>query len=278
VLTDNPIKPMLAHQFRDYQTKVTYPCLVQPKLDGVRMVWDGEKFYSRKGKPLYPSFTLVKELRRVASGIPLDGELYHKDLSFDEVSAAVRTNRATPDTALIEYHVFDAIDAAKKGQERQFVVCRALSQEGLTKLKIVPTFCALSERDLEQFFRTWKEQGYEGLIYRNPKGFYFHARSDNRTKDLLKLKVWPGDPSFSVVAQIVGVKEGKTGKARGTCGALKVITKDSCFSVGSGLDYPQRDEIWENPQRFIGKSILVEYQEMTKAGVPRFPIFKGFVE
>jgi len=43
---------MLAKKFKDHKNKVTYPCFVQPKLDGFRMMKesDGEVAWTRGGK------------------------------------------------------------------------------------------------------------------------------------------------------------------------------------------------------------------------------------
>ena len=32
------MKPMLAHEFKKNKHKVKYPCIVQPKLDGIRCI------------------------------------------------------------------------------------------------------------------------------------------------------------------------------------------------------------------------------------------------
>jgi len=54
-------------------------------------------------------------------------------------------------------------------------------------------------------------------------------------------------------------------------GALEAeLTNGKKFSVGSGLS----DEERQNPPK-IGTIITVKYQELTDAGIPRFPTYIG---
>ena len=48
------------------------------------------------------------------------------------------------------------------------------------------------------------------------------------------------------------------------------------FEVGSGFTDEQRIALWQDRKRLKGRLVTVEYREMTKDNVPRFPVFKGF--
>jgi len=43
------------------------------------------------------------------------------------------------------------------------------------------------------------------------------------------------------------------------------------LNIGSGLTDQERDSFWEFPK--IGETLEFKYQELSKNGVPRFPIF-----
>ena len=89
------IIPMLAKTFDTGKNseKIKYPCYVQPKLDGVRMIWDGHRYYSRAGKPLTIPKGMEKELNENFSGFALDGELIIPGKTFDVISGKVRTKK-----------------------------------------------------------------------------------------------------------------------------------------------------------------------------------------
>ena len=73
--------PMLAKDYKKELKKVTYPCYVQPKLDGMRALAVEEKLISRTGK-------LIDTLGHIKldqfEDLILDGELYAHGFSFQE--------------------------------------------------------------------------------------------------------------------------------------------------------------------------------------------------
>ena len=82
----------------------------------------------------------------------------------------------------------------------------------------------------------------------------------------------------TLVATVVGCAEEETIHhiRKGTLGSVECQLKDgTLFSVGTGFTAQQRKEWW--PHELIGKDIKVEYQELTPAGVPYAPSFKGII-
>ena len=68
--------------------------------------------------------------------------------------------------------------------------------------------------------------------------------------------------------RIIGYKEG-TGKYKGKLGSYECETKNGKkFNCGSGLDDDMRDNRLD-----VGVFITVKYFELSKEGVPRFPVF-----
>ena len=69
-------------------------------------------------------------------------------------------------------------------------------------------------------------------------------------------------------AQVIGHIPGK-GRHKGRLGALEVKLPDgTVFSVGTGFSDAERDD----PPP-VGAIVTFRYQELTKAGVPRFPSY-----
>ena len=73
--------------------------------------------------------------------------------------------------------------------------------------------------------------------------------------------------------KIIGYKNG-TGKYKGKVGSFDCINKEGHkFNCGSGLTDEERD----NPPD-INTFITVKYFELSKDGIPRFPVFLRVAE
>ena len=102
------------------------------------------------------------------------------------------------------------------------------------------------------------QKGGEGLMLREPQSNYVWKRS----KTLLKVKKF-----FDEEATVLSYLPGK-GKHEGRMGALGVTWKGKMFKIGTGFDDKER----ENPPP-IGSKVTFKFQELTKGGIPRFPVF-----
>lgn len=283
------MKPLLAHVYEPH--RVTYPCYVQPKLNGIRALYQNGAFQSRDELP-FPNGLLAhlaKPLRGIFSPeIILDGELYVHGWPLQRINAAVTPVRQTPieDTVKVEYHVFDVVDFGKSFINRWSTNLKILP----LKVFRVPTPMAEHEGKADNFYSEWVGLGYEGMMYRLgscpytiPKqvgrlpsqplmrGSKFLSDKDNRCWHLLKRKDWQDDEFECLHAQ-----EGE-GKLKGTLGALVCAShatrpgegRHSTFSVGSGLTDAERAYYWANPP--IGRQIKVKYLVLSSDGIPLNP-------
>ena len=87
-------------------------------------------------------------------------------------------------------------------------------------------------------------------------------------------------PEVSGDFKVVDVIEGK-GKDAGRLGAFVIEYKDNTVHVGSGLTDSIREEVWADPDKYIGKLIEVVYfgetkDEKTGLASIRLPRFKRF--
>jgi len=108
--------------------------LASEKLDGVRAYWDGENLLSRQGKKLNapPSFT--KNFPKFA----LDGELYAKELKFEEIQASVMDK--LPDEkawSRLKFHIFDVPEASGGLLTRLEILAKFLKNEPNQNLIII---------------------------------------------------------------------------------------------------------------------------------------------
>ena len=100
----------------------------------------------------------------------------------------------------------------------------------------------------------------EGMMLKDPNSKYERKRSSL----LLKVKKFE-----DAEAEVIGHEDGK-GRCKGMLGALRVkhCKTGVQFKIGSGFDDKQR----KNPPK-IGTIVTFKFQDVTKANVPRFPIF-----
>jgi DNA ligase-1 len=61
----------------------------------------------------------------------------------------------------------------------------------------------------------------------------------------------------------------------GVLGALQVVDKGVAFNIGTGFTFADRQEIWKNQAKYLGKLCTYEHLPSTK-DAPRHPVFVGW--
>jgi len=263
--------PMLAKKYDPKKTKTKFPLLVQPKLDGVRVCWNGNRAYSRTGKPLNIGGQLLRNLETAARGIPLDGELYAHDATFEQISGGARRLVAKTHEVPLTFVVFDLPGTASCGDRLRHL--KSLGFNPFDEIKdynpgeilTLEHSWLFSVSEIESQLQTYISRGFEGMILRNPDAPYL----GKRTPYLLKYKRF-----IEEEATVVGLIPGK-GKHEGRLGALRVRGVSWVCNVGTGFSDEERERFWDSPECIMKKLITVSYQEKTANGTPRFPSFKG---
>ncbi len=260
------IKPMLAIPFDEKQ--VRFPCLCQPKYDGVRCTVsvgaDNEvKIISRKGKP-YNIPHLKEWAENHREVLPLDGELYnHGELSFQEITSAVK--RQSEMTKKIRYVVYDRPVDNEENSERWG---RLLDMNDRGLFSGSPVYLSSHKicydmDEVRAYHAECVADGYEGVIIRNTDAKYeFGFRSRN----LVKLKEF--DDSEFLISDVV---EG-TGRDAGTAVFELQLPDGRTFKARPVGSFEQRKDYFDNRTELIGKMCTVKYQGFSDDGVPRFPV------
>lgn len=257
-------RPMLAFDYNKRGKDITFPCFVQPKLDGVRAIFYNNKIYSRNGK-LYPHLDFIcNEINNVNKNLILDGELYSDSLTFQEINGIVKKVKMKPldleKIKLIKFNVFDVI------LEVDYVSRYKCLQEFVSKrsfkyLNFVKTEICEKEKDLETFNQKYLDQWYEGLMLRNFNGVY----SNDRSVNLQKLKIFD-DSEFEIIGFTSG--EGTEKDAI----IIECKTKENkTFTVRPSGTIKDRIKLFKNGKKFVGKMVTIKYFGFTDDGIPRFP-------
>jgi DNA ligase-1 len=227
------------------------------KLDGVRAYWDGKQFLSRNNNIFHaPDW--------FAAGLPphpLDGELWIGRKRFDFTNGLVRQQSKSHDWKQVQYVIFDAPDVAGPFETRlQFLTGTIHSWKATHATIHEHVVCTGVDHLVAELDRVTKLGG-EGLMLRQPGSAYERTRSTT----LLKVKTF-----LDAEAIVLGYEAG-AGRHKGRVGALLArFGNGKEFKVGTGLKDKERD----NPPA-IGSTIQVKYQELTKDGIPRFPVYVG---
>lgn len=250
----------------------SYPCYVQPKLNGVRALYQAGVFQSRDEKLWRPNVLehLTAEIRTVSEILGstiLDGELYYHGWRLQRINGAVAVNRLEPidDTSKIEYHIFDCIRSDANTNPVGFLdrfrhLADAIVLAKLLHIKVVTTATVRSSTDVDTLMSYYCENGYEGIMLRPDGPYEFGPK---RSNFLWKHKHWE-DGEWECIGITQG--QGKASIGVGTLIMRNYKNTSADFEVGTGFTDEERVEFFRHPP--VGKSIRIRFNSLTADGIP----------
>jgi DNA ligase-1 len=289
---------MLAHDSANHERKVSGTKILEPKLDGVRCITviDYEarevKQYTRNGK-LLENFThitdaLEKYLDEFGRSYVLDGEVMSNN--FQELMRQVHRKRdvSAGDAVL---HVFDMLPLVEfktkvsvMGQRRRSNSLKTWNKifEDTGCVEAVP-WCEVDldtmvgEEEFKDYNARAIEQGYEGIMIKDPEAPYECKRSTSWLKQ---------KPFIEVSLEVTEVEEG-TGRNAGRLGAVVCRGiddgKEILVNCGSGFTDDDRTAYWDCRDSLVGQVVEIRADAVTQnqdgtysLRFPRFLKFRGF--
>jgi DNA ligase-1 len=258
------LKPMLAQPIKRVSAIDWSTAFCQPKYDGHRMmveVQDGQaRAWSRLGKPITSVPHILEPLSSLASGTVLDGELYHHGTPLQTIASWIKRNQS--ESANLVYIVFDVVHPAPF-IERYTSISMILSARMLMDhphIMIAETGKIDSMEFVGPNLRHQIDRGYEGIIIRHGMtGYEIGARS----RSLVKVK-----QMFDSEFTCVNIRESVDGWAILDC----VDSEDRRFGVSAPGTIEQKREVLYNADSYIGKTVTVEYSQLTKDKIPFHPV------
>ena len=296
-------------------TKLSYPVMVLPKLDGVRGLNLTGPLVARTGKQFKNK--LNTRFFSDPRFIGFDGEMVVDRITgfgiCNETTSALTTINGTIPT---RWCLFDYVKDGENNhlgyldRYRELVqVVRDLHTEYpelLNRLWVIPFETAHNQEELEAMELKYLEQGYEGIIIRDPEGRYKYGRSTAREGIYLRLKRF-----IDTEIEVTHVIEGKSnqnelkanpngyaeratlaenmvpngmvgticGKALETIefGGRVVVEKGADIEVAPGrMTHDERRYYFENQSEIIGKLAKYQFFPIGVKDKPRFPTFQGF--
>jgi len=287
---------MLATDSAKHEKKMVGEVLVEPKLDGVRVIVicdvdkDEVNLFSRNGKELSNFPEINKQfddmLDQMGESMVFDGEVMSDDFQTLMREIHRKGGAKTKDAKL---NLFDCMPLYNF-QDGSCVEPITERKKWLEKYNYGPNInlveyvkMDLSDEDGQKQFADYNkiciDRGFEGIMVKPISGMYECKRST------LWLKV---KPFIEVSLKVVDTEEG-TGRNVGKLGALIVEGKDDGkfikTNVGSGLTDADRETFWEAKAKLIGQIVEVRADAITQnqdttnewsLRFPRFLRFRGF--
>jgi DNA ligase-1 len=283
-------RPMLAGKFDPEVNKP--PFAVQPKIDGFRCIVSDGVGYSRTLRPL-PNRHIqefISDHKEWLEGF--DGELTVGDPKNPKVfsNTGIMAADGKPDFVFTIFDLWNQPNTTYK--ERLDLLMGIFPDVGVGHIRLVDTIPVESFEAFETAEAQFVADGYEGAIVRKWNGLYKPNRSTTKEGLLLKVKRFEDDE-----ATIIGFEELLSNQNEATIGRLGLTERSShkagkvpmntlgklvCkndrwpeFRVGSGFDQALRQEIWDNKDVWVGKTIKFKHFPIGGYDKPRHAIYLG---
>ena len=242
------------------------PSIIEEKFDGhrclARRIDDEIILQSRNGKPM--------TVERVSSGLMdvlpnntvVDGEIVAANGQFQ--SLKIHGND-------VGYQIFDCLYIDGNNIMDRPLTYRREKLESIDLFDNHPINISriLDFNNIENIDKWIIETGSEGIVAKDPHGAYNPGK-----RDWIKYKL-----TRDINAQIVGMIEG-TGKRKGKLGALQVIPEglSEITKVGTGFSDSELNMITDRINRGEKLNCMLKYQNITRDGKLRFPVFVRLIQ
>ena len=255
--------PMLAQKFSERGTKMQWPVWVQPKYNGQRMLFDGKDGWSRGGKDIIPEC-----IAHIGFAFPplndiIDGELILPgNVLLQETMKA--TKKYVPGVSeTLKYRVYDVVLPDMPFSQRFEVLKAYAADRNTDAIEIAPTYLAHDAAEVMAYHKQFIAEGYEGTMVRDDSEGYTIGQRSNQ---LQKYKDFV-DAEFKIIDVVEG-----DGRFKGAAVFVCENTNGVQFNCTPEGTMDHRRGLFTNRKNHIGKWLTIRYQELSKDGVPLFPV------
>lgn len=266
----------LAHKWESYSKHMPTKVMASPKLDGLRCIITADGAFTRNGKKYVTTKFIEESLKDFFEEYPnfiLDGELYCHSLNndFNKISSLARKTKESSikendwleikdKLKLYIFDVCDSVDPQKEFVERYDFIHYEFTDHDF----VVPVPNEMITHDqIDEYHAKCIEEGYEGIMLRDPSMLYEHTRS----KNLLKYKHFIDDEF-----KVIDITAGKGMRAT-MAGRVRCISKDGVeFEASMRGTHEYFTKLLEDSNEYIGKMATIRYQNLTPDGKPRFGV------
>lgn len=234
--------------------------LGQPKIYGVRGIWDAEKqkLFTRQGNEITSLPHIVAEIKNHRlRNMDFEGELFSEMINFEELQGIVRQglNKGSNHflrrlyfgrVQSVKLFVFDLISTDINAAKRAgYLDVNFQKSENIFNL---PAFLVSNQEEAKDFYNRCIDEGFEGAVFRRANAKY------GDKKALLRMK-----PVNKMVCRLLGWKDK---------GVVVLRAKDGPEFYCSGINKRTQKILYY--QSIVGCAVPILYDGFTKNGVPSF--------
>ena len=291
---------------------ITFPCFVQPKLDGLRCV----SYATRSadgGNDAGPVVALQSRTGAFFTGLPhiaaalrpylsqhpsvvIDGELYTDQMPFEELAGLIKKKKITDSDVerlkKVKYHVYDIYDRAQSNMpysERLVVLAAAVRRCGCVAndtfiAGVAANRVLRSDTDAATvvvLVRTEKVAAlsdfrrlFAEFVEAGYEGIMLRNAVGVYRANYRSNDLQKYKEFMEDEYRIIDFKEGE-GRDLGDVIWVCETADGKEFTVRPRGTMEQRREWFNDGESYIGKNLTVVYQELTEDGKPRFPVGKA---
>ena len=190
-------KPMKGDDY--VESELRFPYFASFKLDGYRAFHEEGNILTSSANPVTNEYTQSLYQNRTLAGMPhldftgLDGELvvgaWNDPRAFHNTSGPVRRKTGEPD---VRWYIFDdrtnPNESLMHRSQRACARVEELHARGFTRIDCLPQTMVMNLEELLHFEKIAVDNGFEGIMLRDPNGRYKHGRSTVKENLLLKVK------------------------------------------------------------------------------------------
>jgi hypothetical protein len=285
-----PKRPNLCQDYKDMGHNMVFPCLLGPKLNGMRV-------YSVKNPETgeYEGFSRYLKDVRIPGHVQnvlgmeslpdvIDGELYIHGWHLQDILSLIKrpfeyengksgklSTALRPDYQLLEYHIFDFPHMTQLAGTRidMFRDANSMNKTCAPIVQFVPAREVFDEAEALEYRTAYEKRGFEGIVMRAIEGTYDYG---SKTRNMMKWKSFQ-DAEY----KCIGIELDKNGLA-----IARLVTKEGIefnASIEGKNGYPTNTDykraIVDCPSMIVGHNCTVRFQEYTKDLVPSFGIMQA---
>lgn len=260
--------PQKVKVYQDNIKNITFPCYSTPKLNGVNGTYwlldDGSLQLTSRGGDDYPPIphleAEIKHLMELLDTTCLNGELYIHGEHLQDITSAVKKPKAL--SKQLEFAVFEAPLIATSYKTRRDNLITAMADDLLQDVTRLAGVECNSFEDIEDHYNQCMSGNLEGtVIYLPDAPYQFNTRSSYVFKYKKAL-----DAEYKVVSYELDKKGNPTLVCEATSKTFKVRPKGTA---------EERKIILSNIDSYIGQWYKIEYETLSKDGVPLKPVGIG---
>ena len=272
--------------------KLKFPLMGLPKIDGVRGLHITGSMTGRSLKSHGNLHVTEKYSNKLCEGLDGEftfGDIHNESLCRDTTSVMSRI-QGTPD---VQWNIFDCVlpEVLGKPYIERYEVAKCIVEDiPVSGLQMVPYTILNSLEEVEAMYEQCLNDGYEGLILRDPQGLHKSGRATPKAGAYLRMK--PQSDKEALVLRLVEAqenqneakvnelgrtersshKENKVGKGMVGMLVCEDLETGMVIDVGAGkLTHEERTHYWNNPDEMVGQFIKYRSMDSGIKTKPRFP-------